>query len=267
MRKLIGLAAKARSGKDTVANMIATNANVVCYALADPVKVGCQALFGLTDDETWDDTIKETKIDLWSKSPREFFQLIGTEWMRDRDPDHWLIRAKRAMEIQPSSSSNDLRPVPDLADPKAPFKLASQAFFGLSGVQTWDPAKLQAVDPLWNMSPQEIFDLVEDLACKSFPDFQTLRSRREVSTPTREVPQIDTRSVVVIKDIRYENEADFIRRQGGKIWHLSRESATKVNAHSSEIGIKIKQGDFVISNNGTLDQLSQAVSNQYKLTL
>jgi hypothetical protein len=265
MRKLIGLAAKARSGKDTVAGMIAASADVVCYALADPVKVGCQVLFGLTDDETWDDKIKETKIDLWDKSPREFFQLIGTEWMRHRDPDHWLIRAERAMESRDSLSVG--YPTPDLTDPKAPFKLASQAFFGLSPIQTWDPAHLRTVDRLWNMSPQGIFDLVEGLAYKSFPDFQTRRSARAVSTPTREVPQIDTRSIVVIKDIRYENEAEFIRNHGGKIWHLFRDHATKVNAHSSEIGINKRPEDLIIINNGTLDQLSNSVSALYKSTL
>ena len=51
MRTIIGLAALARSGKDTVASMLLKLPGVAAFALADPLKVGCQALFGLTDEE------------------------------------------------------------------------------------------------------------------------------------------------------------------------------------------------------------------------
>jgi len=262
MRKLIGLAARARSGKDTVAKMIAQRANVVCYAFADPVKVGCQVLFGLTDAETWDDLIKEDTITTWDKSPREFFQLIGTEWMRSRDPDHWLLRAERAMNNTTLPAAPDV--TPNLSDPKASFKLASQAFFGLSVNQTWDVSSLDEVDPFWQLSPNQIFDFVEALAKQSFADFYVRRATRPVLLPTREIPIIDTRSIVVIKDVRYENEASFIRRRGGEIWHLLRENAQKVNAHSSELGIEIIDGDVVINNNGTLQQLTDAVRAQWE---
>lgn len=262
MRKLIGLAARARSGKDTVAKMIAQRANVVCYAFADPVKVGCQVLFGLTDAETWDDQVKEDKIATWNKSPREFFQLIGTEWMRNRDPDHWLLRAERAMNNAPQISEADVTPL--LSDPKAPYKLASQAFFGLSAHQTWDLSKLHEVDSFWQLSPNQIFDFVEALAKQSFADFYVRRATRPVLLPTREIPTIDTRSIVVIKDVRYENEASFVRKHGGRIWHLVRDNAQKVNAHSSELGIKIKDNDVVINNNGTLQQLTDAVRAQWE---
>ncbi|MER2298532.1 MAG: deoxynucleotide monophosphate kinase, partial [Pseudomonas sp.] len=48
MPTIIGLAAVARSGKDTVASMLLEHPEVAAYALADPLKLGCQALFGLT---------------------------------------------------------------------------------------------------------------------------------------------------------------------------------------------------------------------------
>ena len=59
MRTIIGLAALARSGKDTVASMLLSIPGVAAFALADPLKLGCQALFGLTDAEAWQDDIKE----------------------------------------------------------------------------------------------------------------------------------------------------------------------------------------------------------------
>jgi hypothetical protein len=264
MRKLIGLAARARSGKDTVAKLISEHAEVTCYALADPVKVGCQVLFGLSDSETWDDQIKEDKIPLWEKSPREFFQLTGTEWMRNRDPDHWLLRAERAMDNAYTRSQDDMLPI--LTDPNAVFKLAAHVFFGLSARQTWDPMQSNEIDPLWKMSPQQMFELIEQLTMLSFPDFSSRRLKRAICLPTREVPTIGANNSVIIKDIRYENEAAFIRKQGGEIWHLLRDNALKVNAHSSELGINIKSGDIVINNNGTLAQLSDIVRTQCSLS-
>lgn len=63
---------------------------------------------------------------------------------------------------------------------------------------------------------------------------------------------------VVITDVRFENEAAFIRNQGGVIWHVKRGNGTAV-AHASEAGIAYAVGDSVIENYGTLDQLHSKV--------
>lgn len=56
----------------------------------------------------------------------------------------------------------------------------------------------------------------------------------------------------VISDVRFENEADFIRRRGGVIVHLLRFEAPKVNAHVSEAGVSLHKDDLVLMNNGDL---------------
>lgn len=65
---------------------------------------------------------------------------------------------------------------------------------------------------------------------------------------------------IVIGDVRYENEAAFIRRQGGFLIHVRRNDATPVRAHTSESGIEIQDNDFVLENNGTLAELHDSVS-------
>lgn len=80
MTKIIGIAAVARSGKDTVASMLLKHEGVATYALADPLKLGCQILFGLTDAETWHDDLKEKVIPHWGWSPRKIFQTVGTDY-------------------------------------------------------------------------------------------------------------------------------------------------------------------------------------------
>jgi hypothetical protein len=262
LRKIIGIAAPARSGKDTVAAMLLQHKQVAAYALADPLKIGCQALFGLSDAETWDDSLKEHIIPLWEKSPRQFFQHVGTDWMRARNPDHWLMRAERSI----NAPDKNILPVnPPLLDyGKAPFQLAAQAFFDLSAAQTWDNTLADTLDPFWGLSPRQMFCLLEALASTDFPDYASLRAQRPLALPTREIPGLGESEIIIIKDIRFENEAEFLRRHNGKIWHIVRNAAEKVHAHASELGIAVATEDVLICNNGTLEQLACAVEQAWQ---
>ena len=261
MRKIIGIAAPARSGKDTVAAMLLQHKQVAAYALADPLKIGCQALFGLSDAETWDDDLKEHNILLWKKSPRQIFQQVGTDWMRAHNPEHWLMRAERSI----NAPDKKIQPVdPPLTDEKAPFKIAAQAFFALSTAQTWDSKLADTTDPFWSMSPQQMFTLLEALAKKDFPDYVSHRAQRPLIPTSREIPNFADSKIIIIKDIRFENEADFLRRHNGQIWHIVRNSAQKVHAHTSELGIKVATGDVLINNDGTLEELAIAVEHAWQ---
>lgn len=60
----------------------------------------------------------------------------------------------------------------------------------------------------------------------------------------------------VISDLRFENEAAFVRDKGGLVIHLLRESAPGVNPHSSEAGISIHDNDFVVHNDETIEQMT-----------
>ncbi len=50
---IIALAGKAKSGKDTVGNFIASNYNGVCIGQADPMKKFCMDVFGFTEEALW----------------------------------------------------------------------------------------------------------------------------------------------------------------------------------------------------------------------
>lgn len=63
----------------------------------------------------------------------------------------------------------------------------------------------------------------------------------------------------VITDVRFENEAEFVRSKGGVIWHIHRDGIAKVNAHASEAGVSFKEGDQQIINNGTIHALEKRV--------
>jgi hypothetical protein len=60
---------------------------------------------------------------------------------------------------------------------------------------------------------------------------------------------------VVVTDVRMENEASWIRGQGGVVVHITRQAAPVVRAHESEQVLEVVEGDRVISNDDTVDAL------------
>ena len=279
MRTIIGLAALARSGKDTVASMLLTYPGVSAFALADPLKLGCQALFGLTDEETWHDALKEKTIDLWGRSPRELFQTVGTDWMRHHNPDHWLMRADREINPPAKAKSN---PFPaNLSSPDAPFALAAQAFFDFTDDQVWNPASACVMDAYWNLTPKDAMVLLKRLALGMFSDtlqadlnkcrnstqphnYFTKRAARPVVLLKTNRRLQENAHTIIVKDIRFENEAALLRAHHGKIWHITRPDLQKVNAHSSELGIEQVPGDILLVNDGSLQALEDKVENAWR---
>lgn len=283
MKKILGLAAKARSGKDTAASILLAHPGVAAYALADPLKHGCQALFALTDAETWDDTVKETRLDAWAQSPREFFQRVGTEWMRGHDPLHWLKRAD--LEINGMAGHPDTSPSPHAQnpisanDPDAPFIKAVSAIFALPD-RSWDADLRGNPDEYWKISPAEMLQTLKSMTYRDFPDFDAQRTQHIQNTQktlnkqntqpfdnktTFKAPVFDAtdKEVIIIKDIRFENEAHFIRTLNGEIWHIIRDNVESVKTHSSEAGIKVKPEDTIIHNNGTLENYTSALEQAW----
>jgi hypothetical protein len=63
----------------------------------------------------------------------------------------------------------------------------------------------------------------------------------------------------VISDVRFQNEADWVRERGGVIWRIEREGIEPVRAHASEAEINQLQVDAVIPNHGSLEELENAV--------
>ena len=66
-------------------------------------------------------------------------------------------------------------------------------------------------------------------------------------------------SVIVVPDVRFENEARQIRSEGGEVWMIHRPGVEPVAAHSSEAGLPLKLIDRLIVNDGTVDQLRERV--------
>jgi hypothetical protein len=166
---LIGLAGRARVGKDTVASYLAAHLILISYAFADPLKQALAGLFSLTTAQL-EGAEKELPLEWLGKSPRELMQLLGTEWGRDLvHPQLWLLLAEQNL--------------------------------------------------------QALAELNQDM------------------------------QGVVIRDVRFDNEAAWVRSKGGVIVHITRPDASDVAHHISESGVTPWPGDHLVVNDGPLEQL------------
>ena len=66
--------------------------------------------------------------------------------------------------------------------------------------------------------------------------------------------------LVACSDVRFPNELDLIRSMGGKVYRVERDTETnEYSLHESEKHIPTLDVDGVIDNNGTLEQLREAI--------
>ena len=73
-------------------------------------------------------------------------------------------------------------------------------------------------------------------------------------------PQLDLK--YVITDVRFLNEADMIRANGGQIWRVKRPNVTAVNNHISETELDGYKVDQILSNNGSLEDLKALIEKR-----
>lgn len=170
MIPIIGIAGRARSGKDTVAGMLMSSARLYRYAFADPIREMLWAGFQIDTFSAAFDAVKDLpRPDLGGISPRRMMQTLGTEWGRHMvHADVWVLQAARVLRLN-------------------------------------GPGML-------------------------------------------------------VTDVRFENEAEWIRAADGLVVHVRRAAAAPVEAHASEAGVAVRERDIVIDNDGTLDDLRARVA-------
>jgi hypothetical protein len=67
---------------------------------------------------------------------------------------------------------------------------------------------------------------------------------------------------MIISDVRFQNEADWVRQNGGYLIHLYRPDAGSVAPHSSERGVRFRAGrDLGVINNNSVEILNKIVSD------
>jgi len=67
---------------------------------------------------------------------------------------------------------------------------------------------------------------------------------------------------IVVTDVRFVNEADILKTNGGQIWRVKRNGVGAVNGHVSESEMDGYPVDQIFTNNGSIDDLKELLSKR-----
>jgi len=79
--------------------------------------------------------------------------------------------------------------------------------------------------------------------------------------------EMDATTNYVITDVRFINEAETVKNNGGYVWRVKRSGVEAVNSHVSESEMDGYKVDMILSNGGTLDELELLVQTRMGLLL
>ena len=100
--KFIGITGKARSGKDTVGEMLSQNLSIATDSFAQPIKDMLKAGLGLED--------KALRAEaLYTKNYRQLVQTLGTEWGREMVCDSIWLEAMLSRRLGLKTIITDVR--------------------------------------------------------------------------------------------------------------------------------------------------------------
>jgi hypothetical protein len=136
--------------------------------------------------------------------------------------------------------------------------------FGFTRIAFADPIR----DLLFEMNPLVNGVRVQDMVKEVRRLLQNLGvGARNLFGPTFWVDQAmrkiyDPDKNFVITDVRFINEADWLRVNGGYIWRVKRDGVVAINTHVSEHEMANYPEDLTLINEGSIDQLSDLITEQ-----
>lgn len=140
------------------------------------------------------------------------------------------------------------------------LKESARIIFGFTNEQLYGKLK-EVVDPYWGMTPREAMQRLGTDACRNHVDRNIWV--KSAWTKVQKIWAVDPTIGIVIPDVRFENEANFIQEQGGILWKIDREMPEETHStHASEVALDSYQGwDLIIENNGSLNKLYRKVDS------
>jgi hypothetical protein len=155
-----------------------------------------------------------------------------------------------------------------------PLKEAAAGMFGIDVDAFYDSELKEALNNFWGVTPRQMAqffgtEMVRETLPKLIPEvgnnFWVHRMVQRLIGAEYTMPY-DEDDVVVITDVRFQNEYDWIISQGGIIIHLTRPGAdgtVGIPGHASEGGIQISPGlhNWRLINDSTLEELYAEVDN------
>jgi hypothetical protein len=227
------------SGKDTVADFLVAKYKACKIAMADPLKRVCRDVYRFTDDQLWGPSTMRNTPDI--RYPRN-----EHVWVPLNIAGGTIIRCDccGAPGLRGRSGPDDKDPCH--LTPRYALRLLGTEWGRHCYADTWTSLALYCADKVLNegWGYTQRFGLDAD---------------DPRSAPFR--PEYD---YVVIPDVRFKNEIDFIKKGGGKVIRIVRpvETIGGVDLHPSEseaLAIPDSEFDHIILNDQGLQYLEARV--------
>lgn len=138
--------------------------------------------------------------------------------------------------------------------PSVAVKATTAAMFDVPIENFYDDSLKETVDPFWKISYREMAQRVGKESSRDvFGDDIWMR---HVEKRLNEVHP-NTYRGIILADIRYENEVEWVRNHGGIVLFITRENRSYVanETHVAEAGLPLHLADVIIPNNSTIEAL------------
>jgi hypothetical protein len=142
-----------------------------------------------------------------------------------------------------------------------PLKEACKILFNFSDAQLYDPILKEQIDKRWGKSPRQILqwlgtDILRNMINEDF-FIMNMRQRIEDSEADN----------IVISDVRFDNEAEFIRSLEGKVVKIERNGAktTEHSGHITEKGISPNLINAIVKNDTSIEEFQNRIQLVAKL--
>lgn len=140
----------------------------------------------------------------------------------------------------------------------AHIKSAAAMMFGFSGHQCNDTHEKEKVDERVGFSPRKAMQLLgTEIGRQLNPDIWVIRMNdilESIKTTQRVISSHDN-VIMVIGDMRFENEAAWVRKNNGLVVHIRYRDTYQSHEHSSEKGIDfVPEVDYYLWNGAGLTE-------------
>lgn len=135
-----------------------------------------------------------------------------------------------------------------------PLKQACKEIFGFNDAQLYGDQK-ESIDEYWNITPREVYQFVGTELFRNQMDNLIKSVGSDMWVKVLEKKILDNKTTkFVITDVRFKNEAEMIKKNGGFLIKLKR-NTQKQDSHISETELDEIKCDYEIINNGSLEDL------------
>lgn len=146
-----------------------------------------------------------------------------------------------------------------------PLRKACAKMFGLYELAFNCQESKEQRHGYWNVSPRQIAQFVgTELVRKHLGENFWLKAKQILIEDYAQADEFSFNKIIIIPDVRFQNEYDWIISKGGIVIHLTRPGAEGnigIPNHESEhpLNLHAKEKTYEIVNDGTLEQLYEKV--------